>query len=351
MSSGHNQFTARSAWAKALVGGLLTLGSVTSASAQAPPPYLAPQPQAQMLLSPIPPAPNDWTAPGWVAPTDASGSFSFWDTVKQSVCGHNCGNEWTPLCCGTDGLCQPWVNPGPGCSGAPRQSWINTFDAFFTRQAVVTYNITNRLPGGQDLHEGQLSIQTPLSRRLWLGIDVPFVESLQGGRGPSTSHFGDVSITPKFMLYESKDFSLSTGLTVRTPTGTEITGGDRTTLLPFVAFWTDLGRGVSLRGGTGVDIAVDHKRAADGDYVANLSVGQTIVRQEGAPLGDFTYFLATNWRQEFGERSSDHTFFSLTPGFRTSLGRDWAFRAGYEVPVVGPKLYEERLTFVLEKGW
>jgi hypothetical protein len=243
------------------------------------------------------------------------------------------------------------VDPGPGSSGAPRQPWINTFDGFFTRRVALTYAITDDLPGDRNFHEGLLSIETPLSRRLWLGINVPFLDSLQGGRGPSTTHFGDVTITPKYLLYESRDFSLSTGLTVRVPTGVNVTGGDRTTLLPFVAFWTDLGAAVSLRGGTGVDIAVDHKKAADEVYVANLSLGQTLTRHDAAVLGDFTYYVAANFRQELGEHSSDHTFFTLTPGIRTQVVRNWSLLVGYEFPIVGPKPFDDRVIMVLERAW
>ena len=29
-------------------------------------------------------------------------------------------------------------------------------------------------------------------------------------------------------------------------------------------------------------------------------------------------------------------YFSVTPGMRTSIGRDWSLLAGFEVPLVGP---------------
>jgi hypothetical protein len=362
MNTQPNTFARRAAWAKAVLGGLLALGTATTALAQTlmpsldpqeqiPMPRLQPEPQAPLLMSPLPPPQQSWVDPGWTPAVETGNGVSFWDTIKQSVFGQRCGLEWTPLCGGLTGICDPWLDPGPGSSGAPRQTWVNTFDGFLTRQAYVTYTYTSDLPGDRDFHHGQLSIETPLSRRLWLGVNVPFIDSLQGGRGPSTSHFGDVTITPKYLLYESRDFSLSTGLTVRTPTGTEISRGDRTTLLPFVAFWSDLGRGVSLRGGTGLDIAVDNNRGPDGAYIANLSLGQTLTHHEAAPLGDFTYYLAANLRQEFGENSSDHTFLTLTPGIRTHLGRDWSFLAGYEFPIIGPKPFDDRLTLILLKGW
>lgn len=32
----------------------------------------------------------------------------------------------------------------------------------------------------------------------------------------------------------------------------------------------------------------------------------------------------------------DMNYFSVTPGMRTSIGRDWSLLAGFEVPLVGP---------------
>ena len=351
MNAQRKGFGARTTWVKLLVGGLVALGSAATAAAQTPLPRLEPQAQPPLLLSSMPPDTRDWVNPGWVPAVESGNHASFWDTIKGSIFGQRCGLEWTPMCGVLDGLCDPWIDPGPGSSGAPRQSWINTFDGFFTRRVAATYAYTDDLPGDRNFHTGLLSIETPLSRRLWLGINVPFLESLQGGRGPSTTHFGDVDVTGKFMVYESRNFSLSTGLTVRTPTGVGITGDDRTTMTPFVAFWTDLGAGVSLRGGTGLDISLDHARAPDEVYVANLALGQTIRRHDTVLLSDFTYYLAANLQQEFGGHGNDQTFLTLTPGIRTHLAREWYFLMGYEFPIVGPKPFDDRFIFVLEKDW
>jgi hypothetical protein len=346
-----NGYAGRTAWIRFLLGGLVTIGGAAGVSAQAPLPRLQPGAELPLFIMPVSADSHGWVDPGWTPAVDSGHGASFWDTIKESVLGQHCGLEWRPMCGVFDGLCEPWVDPGPGTSGAPRKAWINTFDGFFTRRATLTYAFTDDLPGDRDFHRGSFSIETPLSRRLWLGIDVPFIDSLQGGRGPSTSHFGDMTITPKYMVYESRDFSLSTGLTVRVPTGADVTRDDRTTLLPFVAFWTDLGAGVSLRGGTGLDISLDHKRTADEVYVANVALGQTLTRHDAALLGDFTYYVSANLRQEFGENSSDHTFLTLTPGVRTNLPREWSFLAGYEFPIVGPKPFDDRVIFVLERDW
>jgi hypothetical protein len=42
---------------------------------------------------------------------------------------------------------------------------------------------------------------------------------------------------------------------------------------------------------------------------------------------------------------------SITPGFRTHLGKNWWLLGGLEIPLTGPKPFNDRFTFVLVKGW
>jgi hypothetical protein len=91
-------------------------------------------------------------------------------------------------------------------------------------------------------------------------------------------------------------------------------------------------------------------RSPDAIYEANLAVGKTFTCHDVRLFGDFTPFLSANFRQPLGG-GDERSFFSLTPGYRTHLAREWFFSAGYEIPLVGPKPYDERLTFWLVKGW
>ena len=80
-----------------------------------------------------------------------------------------------------------------------------------------------------------------MSRRLDLIINVPFVLRnnavtglpIIGPNQPAAttpqSHtgFGDISFTPRVLLHETKDFSLTGELAVLTPTGTQPLAGKR----------------------------------------------------------------------------------------------------------------------------
>jgi hypothetical protein len=105
-------------------------------------------------------------------------------------------------------------------------------------------------PPAPDEHIGDVTIFTPLSRRLEMGIFVPFIDSLNPGK----SSFGDVTIVPRIMLSENKDLGVTSGLAIRTPTGDTSTGNGQTRVDPFVAVWADLGHAWQLRSGLDVNV-------------------------------------------------------------------------------------------------
>jgi hypothetical protein len=68
-----------------------------------------------------------------------------------------------------------------------------------------------------------------------------------------------------------------------------------------------------------VGLNFDNRVNQPDSFVAgNLAIGQTITGAESTPLGDFTYCLSVNVRQDFSS-PEEHTFCSLSPGTRTRL--------------------------------
>lgn len=45
------------------------------------------------------------------------------------------------------------------------------------------------------------------------------------------------------------------------------------------------------------------------------------------------------------------TYFSITPGMRTGVGRDWYLLAGFEVPLVGPLPFSNQAIVQLIKNF
>jgi Putative MetA-pathway of phenol degradation len=288
-------------------------------------------------------------------PSEEERRFGICETLWQSICGKpDPCRPWHPLLCATlftEGWLEPWISPPDGASGAVRQGWINDFEAFFNRNIFGIYTFTDATPGHPDANNGTLTFETPLSRRYMFGIIVPFVNTLDARDGlQSAAGFGDITIENRVIVEETRSFTLSANLDVQTPTGEHSVGYDRTILNPFLAVWTDVGGGFSVRGGAGLLVPVDDE-ARDKNPTAqvNLCLGQTLSKHDATPLGDFTYFVCANLFEGLG--NNDHTLVTLTPGFRAHLGHDWFLLLGAQVPVTGSSGYREQPTLVLVKGW
>jgi hypothetical protein len=270
------------------------------------------------------------------------------EVVKESIFGSGTDEPFTPLLLRTlftDGWDDPWIAP-PADSNIPvRQGWVNSADGLFFRNLVYVYQNTQSLPGDRNTNFGLFQFQSPLSRRLWISIDVPFVNSLSS----SAAGFGDLNLTPRVMLHESRRLSVITGLGIRTPTGQLSTLNGLARLNPNVQFWADLGRRISMRAGTGVDIPLNNFDLLPTNILTQIALGQTVTGHDVPILGDFQYYLSANLRNFTSTPTP--TFFSLTPGFRTHLGGDYYLAGGIEFPLAQPHPYGDRLTFFVAKGF
>ena len=232
--------------------------------------------------------------------------------------------------------------PSPnGSGGAPRQGWINAADGNLYRLSFFTFaQGFNRGPKG-DAYLGAYTIFTPLSRRLDLIINVPFVlrnnavtglpiiDPNRPGATTTQSHtgFGDISFTPRVLLHETKDFSLTGELAVLTPTGTQPLAGKTTILTPAVGFWNNFAGGWVVRGGLGLAIPTN---GSGDNLISQLAIGQTMTDHDVHLFGDFTYYLSAVVNTPLA--NGNQTSVTLTPGLRTHVGNDWYFLAGLPTP-------------------
>jgi hypothetical protein len=177
-----------------------------------------------------------------------------------------------------------------------------------------------------------------LSRRLLLITNIPFVErngvasGLPIASGPSglstrtttrnQTTFGDLTFTPRVMLHETQDFSLTSELAVTVPTGNQPLAG-KTVLTPAIGFWNNFAGRWVIRGAVG-DLIPLGGRGHD-TLISQLAIGCTLTDHDVPVFGDFTLYVSavvdTTLAQ--GQRTSAN----LTPGMRTHLGRDWYFLA------------------------
>jgi len=164
----------------------------------------------------------------------------------------------------------------------------------------------------------------------------------------TTSHsgFGDMSFTPRFLLHETKDFSLTAEMAVVTPTGTQPLAGKTTTLVPAFGFWNNCAGGWVIRGGLGLGIPMN---GSGDNLISQLAIGNTFTDHDVPLFGDFTCYLSTVVNTSLA--NSSQTSVTLTPGMRTHLGNDWYFLAGLPTPVTKDRVGEIGMIFWFMKAW
>ena len=294
-------------------------------------------------------APEDarpMTAPGpayypayGAAPTAPRVETGIFATIAESIFGQPDPDTWRPLPLSTlfsEGWNEAWVPSPNGSGGAP--AGLDQCPGRQPLPAVVLHVRSGVQPSPKgDGYLGAFTIFTPLSRRLDLIINVPFVlrnnavtglpiiDPNRPGAATTQSHtgFGDMSFTPRVLLHETKDFSLTSELAVVTPTGTQPLAGKTTTLVPAVAFWNNFAGGWVLRGGLGLAIPMN---GSGDNLISQLAIGQTLTGHDVRLFGDFTYYLSTVVNTPLA--NGDQTSVTLTPGMRTHLGNNWYFLAG-----------------------
>jgi hypothetical protein len=298
------------------------------------------------------------------APTTATRvELGFFDTIAESVFGETDPNAWRPLTLSTffsEGWLESWVPSPNGSGGAPRQGWINAMDGNFYRLWFFTFAQDFNSGNKGDAYLGAYTLYTPFSRRFLLITNVPFavrntstggqpIVNPSGGRSQqvtSQSTFGDLSFTPRVLLHETKDFTLTAEVSVLVPTGRQPVAG-KSGLTPALGFWYNFAGRWTIRGGFGDLVPVNHHTTDT--LISQLAIGQTLTDHDVPLFGDFTWYVSavvdTPLKQ--GKRST----MTLTPGMRTHLGNDWYFLAGLPTPVTAQRLGGIGMIFWFMKAW
>ena len=296
---------------------------------------------------------------------------SLLETAGASLLGPLRPEAWRPLGLRTffaEGWDEPYA-PAPG--DAPRQTWINNADGAFYRLFVFSFAYARDLPGGGDAYNGSYILFTPLSRRLELGWFVPFVSSTPdpspGAGGRARTDFGDLTIAPRFLLAEDRRYTVTSNLFVRLPTGNARNGNGAASLSPDLEFWANPSGRWVVRGGVGVTVPTNFSPASAAlqranpwtgfnaspspftSFDARLAVGRYLTPADAKAFKNLVIYAAANLHTELS--GGDATYFSLTPGFRFGLGREWYVLGGLEVPFVGPSPFETQTIFQAIKNF
>jgi hypothetical protein len=347
--------------------------------------------QAQNPLPPLPPAgmpasgaaeivdsvaapevvPAPMAAPGPTyypaAPTAPRVELGLFDTITESIFGQPDPNTWRPLPFSTlfsEGWNEAWVPSPSGSGGAPRQGWINAADGNFYRLWWFTFAQSFNSGSKSNAYLGAYTLYTPLSRRLLLITNIPFVERNSAGSGlpivsgpsglntPRTgtrnqSTFGDLTFTPRVLLHETQDFTLTSEVAVTIPTGYQPQAG-KTALTPAAAFWYNFAGRWVIRGAFGDLIPLNGNSGKD-TLISQLAIGQTLTDHDVRLFGDFTWYVSAVANTPLSQ--GQHTGVTLTPGMRTHLGNDWYFLAGVPTPVTKQRIGDIGMIFWFMKAW
>ena len=149
----------------------------TAPPAFAPPTFAPPAMAPPTFAQPTEAVPSGSPVEGTV-PTATRVEMGLFDTITESIFGQPDPNTWRPLPLSTlfsEGWNEAWVPSPNGSGGAPRQGWINATDGNLYRLWFFTFaQAFNNDPKG-NAYLGSYTLFTPLSRRLELIINVPFV--------------------------------------------------------------------------------------------------------------------------------------------------------------------------------
>ncbi len=290
-------------------------------------------------------------SPLWAAEAESSEPHDFVGVVGKSLTGDVYdASRWSELTLGTffsEGWNQAWASGPAGEGGAPRQGWMNAQDGVFYRLSLATFAWAD--DHGSDDYAGGLTTYTPLNRRFQVRWDLPFVVSDEQAGGHRETSFGDIQITPRFMLSESQNFSQSIDLTFRTPTGSDSTGTDVGAFSPWYNFWYNPVGGLVLRGGAGGFVPFED--GASDAFNANVAAGYYFTPHDLTPVGDLVGYVSVNLTELTNHANSESTTVTFTPGFRTHLGANFYLLGGVELPATHPEPFDYQVLSALMKVW
>ena len=192
-------------------------------------------------------------------------------------------------------------------------------------------------PFGGNRYTGTYSIFLPFSRRFEVLFDVPFVVS-NGTKDPTrgyASEFGDLTVTPRFLLSETAATSQVFALAIRTPTGSPGTATGIMALTPRYEFWTNPVGPWVVRGSSGFFVPMNKAETpAQTAYVGGLAVGRYF-RPHDVPFGDLVFYCESNFLVPLDGGASRFTVVSVGPGTRFHIANNYYFLADWDFPVTG----------------
>ena len=266
----------------------IALAAAIAAAAQAQTPSL-PSPTPPSDFASVVGGPETFVQPTFTQPTGAVPSYyagegsaptapivemGLFDTITESIFGQPDPNTWRPLPLSTlfsEGWNEAWVPSPNGSGGAPRQGWINAMDGNLYRLWFFTFaQGFNNAPRG-NAYLGSYTLLTPLSRRLELIINIPFVVRNNAVTGlpiidpnrPSDADDEEPLGFRRHVVHAPLLAARDEGLLAHSPKWLGVDPdrhpapcGETTALIPAFGFWNNFAGRCVIRGGLGLGIPI-----------------------------------------------------------------------------------------------
>lgn len=245
-----------------------------------------------------------------------------------------------------------WSEPDEGPNDAPRFRLMRIQRAFWEREVRLVSPYAFATDGGTaDELEVEMEIELPVNRRFLIEFE-PALKGVGPYGSPWSFGAGDLLMIPQVMLYETKNISFSSGLSVRVPTGSQKVGSGRTSLAPYLAWWTDLGQRMSLHTFFGAEfpLAGYGSDAPNATLQYAAALAKTITPKNTPWFGNFTLFTELNGTTDSGGPNPSTTV-TLLPGARWLLFKDFWLAAGYEFPLTTAKQFGSRIWFSIYRDF
>ncbi|MHC4061989.1 MAG: hypothetical protein ACYSR4_10010, partial [Planctomycetota bacterium] len=211
--------------------------------------------------------------------------------------------------------------------------------AFANPDLLVDYSFLRK--SDEDEHEIQTEVELPLTRRLALIIEVPYV-FVDPKEGSSVDGIGDIGFGSRILLGEYERLLLAFNLEIETPTGDSDKGLGRgeTAIAPSFSMWLDLD---DRRTGH-VQIGSEHEvSSSENELFFRAALVQCLTSGDdrgaehddhihGLPPGLLALILEIDGTVDIAAEDSGHVETEGILGFHYSISGHADVRSGYVFP-------------------
>ncbi|MHC4121338.1 MAG: hypothetical protein ACYSWO_28005 [Planctomycetota bacterium] len=174
------------------------------------------------------------------------------------------------------GWLEPPVHSHFSRRGTPMIHSFRTEPAFTRRDVLLDYTFRNET--GLDEQEIAAEVEWPISRRLGLILELPYVFVDSDDEG-AVEGFGNLAVSPRVLLAEYERLLLAFNLEVETTTGTTRgdIASDEVALAPSFSTWVDLDNWWALNAQSGIEYPTE---SGDSEFFLRSSLIHTFGSRE-----------------------------------------------------------------------